>query len=74
MKLSDHAGNAIVSKLLGHLDVHGEGLCQKVLMPVQIVPNSVESNSLDSAVLMWEAIIEFPLRTRKVLLRDLARL
>jgi len=43
-------------------------------MLVQIVPDLVESNSLDSGVLRWEAIIESPLRTRKVLLRDLVRL
>jgi hypothetical protein len=66
--------NVKLSKPLEHLDVHGGGLCLKVPMPEQIAPDLAESGSLGSVVSMLGAIIESPLRTMKVVLKDLVRL
>ena len=63
-----------MSRLLGHLDVHGEGLYLKVLMLEQIVPDLEGSNFLGSVVSMLEVIIESPWRKMKVVLRGLVRL
>lgn len=63
-----------MSKLLGHLDAHGEGLYLTVLRLEQIVPDLEGSDFLGSVVLMLEAIIESPLQMMKVVLKGLVRL
>lgn len=63
-----------MSKLSGHLDVRGEGLCLKVLMLEQIVLDLAESDFLGLVVLMLAVIIESPLQTRKAALKGLVKL